>query len=86
MLRPQSISTDLKQLIQDAIDGKYDNRIFKKLTDTDKRVFKRFCNVCKINEFEIDDPEDKLFQQRFDILKNEYLCGNSSPQNKQELK
>ena len=85
-LRTQSISTDLKELIQDAIEGKYDNRIFKKLTETDKRVFKRFCSVCKINDIEIDDPNDKLFQQRFEILKSEWLSGNSSPQNKQELK
>ena len=86
MLRPQSISTDLKEVIQDAIEGKYDNRIFKKLSETDKRVFKRFVTVCKIHTIEIDDPDDKLFQQRFEILKGQFLAGNSSPQNKQELK
>ena len=85
-LRSQSISTDLKELIQDAINEKYDNCLFKKLGDTDRRVFKRLCSVCKINDIEIDDPEDKLFQQRFEILKDEWINGNSSPQNKQELK
>ena len=85
-LKSQSISTDLKELIQDSIEGNYDNRIFKKLNDTDKRIFKRFCSVCKINEIEIDDPYDEAFQQRFEILKGEYLSGNSSPQNKNELK
>lgn len=85
MLRPQSISNDLKELIQDTIDDKFDNRIFKKLNESDKRVFKRFCSVCKL-DIEIDDPDDKLFQQRFEILKGQFLSGNSSIQNKNELK
>ena len=86
MLCPQSISTNLKELIQDAAEGKYDNRIFKQLSDTDKRIFKRFCSLCKLNETEIDDPDDKAFQQRFEILKGQLSAGNSSPQNKLELR
>ena len=37
-------------------------------------------------DLDIKDDDDKLRQQRYEILVGEYESGNTSPQNKNELK
>ena len=81
----QDISNNLKDLIEDVITGKYDERIFKKLNDKDRRIFQRFVRAVKI-DLDIKDDDDKLRQQRYEILVGEYESGNNSPENKNELK
>ena len=81
----QDISNHLKDLIEDVICDRYDDRLFKKLSDKDRRIFQRFVRAVKI-DIDIKDNDDKLRQQRYEILVGEYESGNNSPENKQELK
>ena len=81
----QDISNDVKDLVEDVITGKYDDRLFKKMCDRDRRIFQRFVRAVKI-DLDIKDDDDKLRQQRYEILCGELQAGNTSPENKNELK
>ena len=81
----QDISNDVKDLVEDVICDRYDDRLFKKLGEKDRRIFQRFVRAVKI-DLNVKDDDDKLRQQRYEILVGEFQSGNNSPENKNELK
>ena len=86
-VKVQRISNDVKEIISDILNNKYDDRLFNKLQNDEKRIIKRFVKATKLdNEISIDDDLDKEFQRQYEILLGEYNSGNTSPLIKNELK
>lgn len=81
----QQISDKTKEMIHDILSDKFDERIYKLLTSDEKRVVKRFIKAVKL-DINISDEDDKEFQKQFEIVRGEYLSGNSSPEIKAALK
>ena len=81
----QSISNDVKTLIEDVLKDKYNERLFQQLNPNDKRVFKRFVKGVKI-DIPISDDLDRQFQKDYQILKGEFESGNDSPEIRKALK
>jgi len=81
----QNISNDLKQLIEDVLNDKYNERLFTQLNPSDKRIFKRFVKGIKL-DISINDDTEKEFQKNYQILKGEFQSGNDSPEIKNALK
>ena len=84
-LKVQVISNKVKELIQDVMRDDYDERIFKLLSEEDKRVFKRFVKALHLN-LPINDDLDERFQKEYEILLGEFNSGNDSPEVKKALK
>ena len=85
-IRVQNISNDLKDIIEDVLKNKYNERIFQQLNPNDKRVFKRFIKGVKIDSISFDDDLDKQFHKDYQILKGQFESGNTSPEIKNALK
>jgi hypothetical protein len=83
--RNQQISDKTKEIIYDILKDKFDERIFNLLNQEEKRVVKRFIKAVKL-DIKINDEADKEFQKQFEIVRGEYLAGNSSPEIKSALK
>ena len=81
----QQISDKTKEMIHDILSDKFDERIYKLLTSDEKRVVKRFIKAVKL-DINISDEDEKEFQKQFEIVRGEYLSGNSSPEIKAALK
>jgi len=84
-LKPQTITGKTKEIIDDILNNKYDDRIFKLLKSEEKRDVKKFLKCVKLN-IKISDDEEKEFQRQFDIVRGEYMSGNDSPKIKATLK
>ena len=84
-LRPRSITTALRELIEDVLNDKYNERMYKMLPDDDKRVFKKFVKVLKLPIDTYDDL-DKEYQKNYELLKGQFMSGNNSPEVKNALR
>ena len=84
-LRPRSISTALRGLIEDVIADKYNERVYNMLEDDDKRLFKKFVKVLKLPIDTYDDL-DKEYQKNYELLKGQFMSGNNSPEIKSQLR
>jgi len=85
-LKTQIISNDLKDLINDVLNDRYNKKLYEALTDLDKRTFKVFNKAFKFNLNVPDDSEDAEFKEKFKILVGSYYSGNYSEELKKELK
>ena len=81
----QTITDDVKTLIEDVLKDKYNERLFQQLNANDKRVFKRFVKGVKI-DIPINDDLDRQFHKDYQILKGEFESGNDSPEVRKALK
>ena len=84
-LRTQSISDDLRDLIFDTINEKYNKKVFTTLNTTDKAIFKRFAKAFKFNLDIPDDAELSEFREKFKVLVGSWYAGNDSDELKKEL-
>ena len=84
-LRPRSITTALRELIEDVLNDKYNERMYKMLPDDDKRAFKKFVKVLKLPIDTYDDL-DKEYQKNYELLKGQFMSGNNSPEVKNALR
>ena len=84
-LRPRSISTALRELIEDVIKDNYNEKVYKMLPDDDKRTFKKFVKVLKLPIDTYDDL-DKDYQKNYELLKGQFISGNNSPEVKNALR
>ena len=85
-VKVQNISDDIKNIIEDVLKNKYNERIFQQLNPNDKRVFKRFVKGVKLDSISFDDDLDKQFHKDYQILKGQFDSGNTSPEIKNALK
>jgi hypothetical protein len=86
-VKVQNVSNDVKEMVLDILNKKYDERLFKKLSEADKRVIKRFVKATKLDdEIVVDDELDNDFQRQYEILLGELNSGNTSQLVKDQLK
>ena len=84
-LRPRSISTALRGLIEDVIANNYNEKVYQMLEDDDKRTFKKIVKVLKLPIDTYDDL-DKEYQKNYELLKGQFMSGNNSPEVKNALR
>ena len=84
-LKSQLITKGTREVIDDILGNKYDERLYKKLSADERRVIKRFVDVLKLN-VNVKDDDDVEFNKQFEILRGEYLAGNSNETLKAQLK
>ena len=84
-VKVQNISDDIKNIIEDVLKNKYNERLFQQLNPNDKRVFKRFIKGVKL-DISLDDDLDKQFHKDYQILKGQFESGNTSPEIRNALK
>ena len=87
----QKISDDLTDFIEDLVDtGKINERNLKKLEAPEKRLFSKLINQSGLyGKFKIrtlKNPEDKVEEDRFELVKGEFIAGNDNPAIVKELK
>ena len=84
-LRPRSISTALRELLEDVIRDNYNEKVYLLLEDDDKRLFKKIVKVLKL-PIDIYDDLDKEYQKNYELLKGQFMSGNNSPEIKNQLR
>ena len=84
-IKVQKITDDVKGVICDIMSNSYSKRLFDKLSPDDKRIIKRLKSALKI-DINIDDDMDAEFNKNYQILKGEFMSGNTSPIVIKELK
>jgi len=84
-LKVQTVTDNLKNLVRDVMEDKYNERLFDQLSKDERRVFKRFVKAIKLDT-PTDDSLDKELQKNYQIALGEFKSGNTSPEVKNELK
>ena len=84
-LKAQSITKGSREVIEDILGGKFDERLYKKLTADERRVIKRFVSVLKL-DINVKDDDDIDFSKKYQILLGEFAAGNTNPEVKNQLK
>jgi hypothetical protein len=87
----QKISDDLTDFIEDLVDtGKINERHLNKLEAPEKRLFSKLINQSGLyGKFKIrvlKNPNDKAEEDRFELVKGEFIAGNDNPAIVKELK
>jgi len=87
-LKVTPITDPVKDLLTKILnEDQYDDSMYKKLKDTEKRLVKRFLKATKLDEqIDLGKDEDETFQTQFQILLGEFNSGNDSPVVKKSLK
>jgi hypothetical protein len=84
-VKSQHVSEDTKEVINDLINEKFDNRLFQKLPDTDRRLVKRVIKAFKLTVDDKDVSEEE-HRKQYDIILGQFKAGNTSPLIKNKLK
>jgi len=84
-VKVQHVSNDIKEIINDIIDDKFEKRLFEKLNVNDKRLVKRIVDSLKL-DIDTSSKEDEEYQRQFEICLGEFHAGNTNPQIKAKLK
>jgi hypothetical protein len=84
-VKSQHISNDTKEVINDLLNQKFDNRLFDKLAETDKRLIKRVIKAFSLN-IDLNDTSIDEYRKQYDILLGQFRSGNNSPLIKNKLK
>jgi hypothetical protein len=84
-LKTTQLTEKAKEIIEDILKNKFDERIYKLLTNEDKRLVRRFIKSTKL-DIDLNDESEKEFQRQFEIVRGEFESGNNSPQIKSALK
>lgn len=82
----QKLSSEAKSMIEDILDGKFNQRLFDKMKElSDRRLIVSFVNSLDL-PVDIADHDGEDFDKTFEILKGEFIAGNDSPEIKRELR
>ena len=79
------ISNNLKEIILDTINDKYNKKLFDLLQKPDRRIFTKLINTLKI-PIDMDNNDDADENTQFQILLGEFEAGNTSIEVKNSLK
>ena len=78
-VKTQHISNDVKSVIEDIIDDKYDKRFYEKLNTAEKRLVKRVVSALNL-DVDTNSKEDDDYKKEFEILVGEIQIGNNAPE------
>ena len=84
-VKAQHISNDVKEVITDLINSKFDNRLFEKLPEGDRRLLKRVIKAFSL-DVDLKDNTEEEYKRQFDVLLGQFKAGNNSPLIKNKLK
>jgi hypothetical protein len=84
-IKTQHISDDLKEIIEDTLEDRYNKKIFNTLEDGDKRLFRSLVKTLRLPlELPHDDAE-KDWKDKYKVILGSYYSGSDSPEIKKEL-
>jgi hypothetical protein len=90
-IKPQAISDIFKDFIIDVIEtGQVNQRLYNQVPDDEKKIFEKIVvgagllNTLKLKKVVIDKDLEEI--NRFNVLKGEYLAGNTNTQVLKELR
>ena len=84
-LKPEKISDDVKAVILDVLEKKYNSKLFDKLITDDQRINSTLVRTLKIPNINMD-TFDKKYWGEYEILLGEVNSGNSNAKVKIQLK
>ena len=84
-MKARHISNDVKEVITDIVNNTFDNRLFEKLAEGDRRLVKRVIKAFSLDVGLKDNTEDE-YKRQFDIILGQFQAGNTSPLIKNQLK
>jgi hypothetical protein len=84
-LKKEHISNDVKNMITDIVEGKYNASFFNKMKQDDQRIVSNFVRVLKIPDIDMSEF-DEAYQLHYEVLLGEINSGNNNPALKRELK
>jgi hypothetical protein len=84
-LKNEHISNDVKNMITDIIDEKYNANLFNKMKQDDQRIVSNFVRVLKIPNIDMSEF-DAGYQLHYEVLLGEINSGNNNQNLKRELK
>ena len=84
-LKPEKISDDVKAVILDILEKKYNSKLSDKLFTDDQRIISTFVRTLKIPDINMD-TFDRKYQREYEILLGEVNSGNSNEKVKIQLK
>ena len=84
-LKTEKISDDVKAVILDIMEKKYDSKLFEKLMTNDQRLISTFVRTLKIPNINMN-TFDKKYQKEYEFLLGEVNSGNSNEKMKMQLK
>ena len=84
-LKKENVSNDVKNIIKDIVEGKYNANLFNKMKQDDQRIVSTFVRTLKIPDIDMTEFNE-AYQNHYEILVGEINSGNSNPALKRELK
>ena len=84
-MKIERVSEDVKSVLMDILQNKYNSKLFDKLLTDDQRIVSNFVRTLKIKNIDMDNF-DKKYQHEYEVLIGEVNCGNSNEQIKKKLK
>ena len=84
-LKPEKISDDVKSVILDILEKKFNSKLFDKLMTDDQRIISNFVRSLKIQNINMDSFDQK-YQREYELLLGEVNSGNSNQKVKMQLK
>jgi hypothetical protein len=84
-LKKEHVSNDVKNMILDIIDEKYNANLFNKMKQDDQRIVSNFVRVLKIPDIDMSEF-DAGYQLHYEVLLGQLNSGQNNPTIKKELK
>jgi hypothetical protein len=84
-LKKEHVSNDVKNMILDIVEGKYNANLFNKMKQDDQRIVSNFVRVLKIPDIDMSEF-DTGYQLHYEVLLGQVNSGQNNPTIKKELK
>jgi hypothetical protein len=84
-LKKEHVSNDVKNMIIDIVDDKYNANLFNKMKQDDQRIVSNFVRVLKIPDIDMSEF-DQGYQLHYEVLLGQVNSGQNNPAIKRELK
>jgi hypothetical protein len=84
-LKKENISNDVKNIITDIIEGKYNANLFNKMKPDDQRIVSTFVRTMKIPDIDMREF-DEAYNDHYQVLVGQVNSGQNNPIVKKELK
>jgi hypothetical protein len=84
-LKRENISNDVKNIITDIVQDKYNANLFNKMKPDDQRIVSTFVRTMKIEKIDMREF-DEAYQKNYEILLGQVNSGQNNPIVKRELK
>ena len=84
-VKVQHISNEIKEIIDDIINDKFEKRLYEKLDMNEKRLVKRIVDSLKL-DIDISSKEEEEYVRQYEVVLGQFQAGNTNPLIKNKLK